>query len=46
MESKRTGSANGIGILDVESGDFYGTGSAGFGPAAVFFQDAAWQVQG
>jgi lipopolysaccharide transport system ATP-binding protein len=38
--------ANGIGFLDVEGGDFYGTGSAGFGSAAVFFQDAAWQVQG
>ena len=35
---------DGVGYLDVESGDFYGTGSAGFGSSVPFMLDAEWEM--
>ena len=36
---------NGVGYLDVETGDFYGTGSRGFGADAPFLVNGKWEVR-
>ena len=36
---------NGVGYLDVEAGDFYGTGSKGFGRASPFLVNGRWKVE-
>ena len=37
---------DGVGTLEVEGGDFYGTGSAGFGPSVPLMLDGDWAIQG
>jgi len=36
---------NGVGYIDVESGDFYGSGQKGFGGRSPFLVDGTWDVQ-
>jgi lipopolysaccharide transport system ATP-binding protein len=36
---------NGVGYLDVEQGDYYGTGSAGFGAGAPILLNGKWEVR-
>ena len=36
---------NGVGYLDVKAGDFYGTGSEGFGGLTPFLVDGRWEVK-
>jgi hypothetical protein len=36
---------NGVGYLDVEAGDFYGTGSKGFNEPTYFMVNGRWEVQ-
>ena len=35
---------DGVGILDVVAGDFYRTGSKGFGPGSLFLADGRWEI--
>ena len=37
---------DGVGYLDVEAGDFYASGSKGFGGTALFLVSGQWEVQG